>query len=110
VANATGWIFTEMGRQPFVVVPNPDVPVGKQIWFFTAQAVSPGVSAAEVWTSLSVLTAVYGVLAVIEIGLIARFVRRGITTGDGTPTPTGTPGGGAEPDRAADDDVLSFAY
>jgi len=110
LANATGWIFTEMGRQPFVVVPNPDVPVGKQIWFFTAQAVSPGVSAAEVWTSLSVLTAVYGVLAVIEIGLIARFVRRGITTGDGTPTPTGTPGGGAEPDRAADDDVLSFAY
>ncbi|HEV7210339.1 MAG TPA: cytochrome ubiquinol oxidase subunit I [Blastococcus sp.] len=109
LANATGWIFTEMGRQPFVVVPNPDVPVGKQIWFFTAQAVSPGVSAAEVWTSLSVLTAVYGVLAVIEIGLIARFVRRGITTGDGTPTPTGTPGG-TEPDRAADDDVLSFAY
>ncbi len=27
VANAAGWIFTEMGRQPFVVVPNPDVPV-----------------------------------------------------------------------------------
>ncbi|MGZ6874710.1 MAG: cytochrome ubiquinol oxidase subunit I, partial [Blastococcus sp.] len=110
VANATGWIFTEMGRQPFVVVPNPDVPVGKQIWFFTAQAVSPGVSAAEVLTSLSVLTAVYGVLAVIEFGLISRFVRRGITTGDGAPTPPGTPGGGAEPDRAANDDVLSFAY
>ncbi|MGZ4622163.1 MAG: cytochrome ubiquinol oxidase subunit I [Blastococcus sp.] len=110
VANATGWIFTEMGRQPFVVVPNPDVPVGRQIWFFTAQAVSPGVSAAEVLTSLSVLTAVYGVLAVIEFGLISRFVRRGITTGDGAPTPPGTPGGGAEPDRAANDDVLSFAY
>jgi len=109
VANATGWIFTEMGRQPFVVVPNPDVPVGKQIWFFTAQAVSPGVTAAEVLTSLIVLTVVYGALAVVEIGLIARFVRRGVTTGDGTPTPTGTPDG---PDRAAppEDDVLSFAY
>src|SRR4051812_10847605 len=110
VANATGWIFTEMGRQPFVVVPNPDVPVPEQIWFFTAQAVSPGVSAGEVWTSLIALTAVYGVLAVVEVGLIARFVRRGITTGDGTPTPTGTPDG---PDRAdspdgAADDVLSF--
>src|SRR4051812_7759042 len=109
-ANATGWIFTEMGRQPFVVVPNPDVPVPEQIWFFTAQAVSPGVSAGEVWTSLIALTAVYGVLAVVEVGLIARFVRRGITTGDGTPTPTGTPDG---PDRAdspdgAADDVLSF--
>ena len=108
VANATGWIFTEMGRQPFVVVPNPDVPVGKQIWFFTAQAVSPGVTLAEVVTSLSVLTAVYGALAVVELGLISRFVRRGITPGDGVPTPTGPAVGpdGAEPA----DDVLSFAY
>jgi cytochrome d ubiquinol oxidase subunit I len=117
LANATGWIFTEMGRQPFVVVPNPDVPVGRQIWFFTAQAVSPGVTAAEVWTSLITLTGVYGALAVVEVGLIGRFVRRAITTGAGTPTPTGTPDGpdrADSPDGAADrrddDDVLSFAY
>jgi cytochrome d ubiquinol oxidase subunit I len=112
-ANATGWIFTEMGRQPFVVVPNPDVPVDEQIWFFTAQAVSPGVTAAEVWTSLITLTLVYGALAVVELGLITRFVRRGVTTGDGTPTPTGTPDGpdrADDPRGAADDDVLSFAY
>jgi cytochrome d ubiquinol oxidase subunit I len=114
VANATGWIFTEMGRQPFVVVPNPDVPVGEQIWFFTAQAVSPGVSAGEVLTSLITLTVVYGALAVVEIGLIGRFVRRAITTADGAPTPTGTPDGpdrADSPSGAADgDDVLSFAY
>src|SRR3954449_7280853 len=67
VANATGWIFTEMGRQPFVVYPNPDVPVGQQVYFFTAQAVSPGVSTAEVWTSLIGLTAVYAALAVVEL-------------------------------------------
>jgi cytochrome d ubiquinol oxidase subunit I len=97
VANASGWIFTEMGRQPFVVVPNPDVPVSRQIWFFTAQAVSPGVTAAEVLTSLIALTAVYGVLAVVEVALISRVVRRGV--GD-TPTP-------GEPES---DDVLSFAY
>ncbi|HEX2074511.1 MAG TPA: cytochrome ubiquinol oxidase subunit I [Geodermatophilus sp.] len=114
-ANATGWIFTEMGRQPFVVVPNPDVPVDEQIWFFTAQAVSPGVSAGEVWTSLIALTLVYGVLAVIELGLITRFVRRGVTTGDGTPTPPAIGDGKpADDDRAAGDridgDVLSFAY
>ena len=48
LANASGWIFTEMGRQPFVVYPNPDVPVGEQVYFFTAQAVSPGITAAEV--------------------------------------------------------------
>ena len=114
VGNAAGWVFTEMGRQPFVVVPNPDVPVADQIWFFTAQAVSPGVTAAEVWTSLSVLTLLYGVLAVVEFGLIAHFVRRGVTTGDGAPTPGSTPDGTPDDDtpagRDADDDVLSFAY
>ncbi|WP_448627861.1 cytochrome ubiquinol oxidase subunit I [Geodermatophilus sp. URMC 64] len=104
VANATGWIFTEMGRQPFVVHPNPDVPVGEQVWFFTAQAVSPGISAAEVWTSLIALTAVYGVLAVIELFLITRFVRKGAAPGD-SPTPGEPPEGTPE-----SDDVLSFAY
>ena len=111
VANATGWIFTEMGRQPFVVYPNPDVPVGEQTYFFTAQAVSPGVTAAEVWTSLSLLTLVYGALAVVELWLITRFVRGGVPTGDGAPTP-GTPPEGTPPEsrRDTDDDVLSFAY
>ncbi|SDO48903.1 cytochrome ubiquinol oxidase subunit I [Geodermatophilus sp. DSM 45219] len=110
VANATGWVFTEMGRQPFVVYPNPDVPVDEQTWFFTAQAVSPGVTAAEVWTSLSLLTLVYGALAVVELWLITRFVRRGVTTGDGAPTPGHTPEGTPESRDEDDDDVLSFAY
>ena len=116
-ANATGWIFTEMGRQPFVVYPNPDVPVGEQVYFFTAQAVSPGISAAEVWTSLISLTVVYGALAVVELWLITRFVRRGVTTGDGAPVPGSPPEGGPDDDlpggsdgRRRDDDVLSFAY
>ncbi len=121
VGNAAGWIFTEMGRQPFVVHPNPDVPVEDQVWFFTAQAVSPGITATEVWISLSVLTLLYGVLAVIEVGLITHFVRKGVTTGDTTPTPVGAEpdsddgsdggadgGPGDRPQR--DDDVLSFAY
>jgi cytochrome bd ubiquinol oxidase subunit I len=114
LANASGWIFTEMGRQPFVVYPNPDVPVDEQVWFFTAQAVSPGITAAEVWTSLISLTAVYGALAVVELWLIVRFVRRGVTTGDGAPTPGSTPDGTPDADlpggRDATDDVLSFAY
>jgi cytochrome d ubiquinol oxidase subunit I len=45
---------------------------------------------------------------VIELGLITHFVRRGVTTGDHSPTPAG-----ADPDRHPDDredDVLSFAY
>jgi cytochrome d ubiquinol oxidase subunit I len=114
LGNAAGWVFTEMGRQPFVVVPNPDVPVPDQIWFFTAQAVSPGVTAGEVLASLIGLGLLYGVLAVIELGLITSVVRRGVTTGDGAPTPGSTSEGSPDDDlpggRNAGDDVLSFAY
>jgi cytochrome d ubiquinol oxidase subunit I len=104
VGNAAGWVFTEMGRQPFVVHPNPDVPRAEQIYFFTAQAVSPGVGAGEVLTSLIGLTLLYGALAMVEAWLLVRFVRRGITTGDGAPIPEHTAEG------TPDDDVLSFAY
>jgi cytochrome d ubiquinol oxidase subunit I len=76
-ANAAGWIFTEVGRQPFVVVPNPDVPIGQRIWFFTAQAVSPGLTVTEVALSLAAFVTIYAILAVIEIGLITRIARRG---------------------------------
>jgi cytochrome bd ubiquinol oxidase subunit I len=115
VANAAGWIFTEMGRQPFVVYPNPDVPRADQVYFFTAQAVSPGVGAGEVLTSMIGLTLLYGVLAIVEAWLLVRFVRRGITTGDGAPTPGHTPEGTPDDDLPGgrdqtDDDVLSFAY
>jgi cytochrome d ubiquinol oxidase subunit I len=92
--------------------------VDEQVYFFTAQAVSPGVTAAEIWTSLIGLTVVYGALAVVELWLITGFVRRGVTTGDGAPvpghTPEGTPDddlpGGGDASRRPDDDVLSFAY
>jgi cytochrome d ubiquinol oxidase subunit I len=115
VGNASGWIFTEMGRQPFVVYPNPDVPRADQVYFFTAQAVSPGVGAGEVLTSMIGLTLLYGVLAIVELWLITRFVRRGVTAGDGAPTPGHTPEGTPDDDLpggrdTTEDDVLSFAY
>jgi cytochrome d ubiquinol oxidase subunit I len=115
VGNAAGWVFTEMGRQPFVVYPNPDVPRAEQVYFFTAQAVSPGVGAGEVLTSMIGLTLLYGVLAIVEAWLLVRFVRRGVTTGDGAPTPGHTPEGTPDEDLPGgrdqtDDDVLSFAY
>ena len=114
--NAAGWIFTEMGRQPFVVYPNPDVPVGEQVYFFTAQAVSPGITAAEVWTSLTVLGLLYGALAVVELVLLVRLVRGGVTTGDTQPAPPAVGSSRRDDDDPrpgddrADDDVLSFAY
>jgi cytochrome d ubiquinol oxidase subunit I len=66
-ANSFGWIFTEMGRQPWAVFG----------LMTTAQAVSPTVSATEALISLITLTVLYGVLAVVEVGLMLRYIRRG---------------------------------
>ena len=116
-ANAAGWIFTEMGRQPFVVAPNPDLNGIDQVFMFTAAAVSPGVSAGELLTSLIVLTAVYGALLVVEVKLLVTYIRGGVVSAmpelanapadeneDATPGPDGT--GTAK----SADDVLAFAY
>ncbi len=67
VGNAAGWIFTEMGRQPWTVVG----------LFKTADSVSPSVPAGLVVTSLVVFTALYGVLAVIEARLFVKFTKAG---------------------------------
>jgi cytochrome bd ubiquinol oxidase subunit I len=117
-ANAAGWIFTEMGRQPFVVAPNPDMNGIDQVFMFTAAAVSPGVSAGELLTSLVVLTAVYALLLVVEVKLLVKYIRGGIVSampelahapvdgsGDATPGGEGGPGTGKPAD-----DVLAFAY
>lgn len=89
--NSFGWIFTEMGRQPWVVFG----------LMTTDHAVSPGVSAGEAMTSLIVLTALYGVLAIIEVGLILRVVKAG-------PKPFVEP---AKPaDDPSDQTPLAFAY
>ena len=79
-ANAAGWIFTEMGRQPFVVAPNPDPSGIDQVFMFTAAAVSPGVSAGELVTSLVVLTAIYAVLLVVEVKLLVKYIRGGVVS------------------------------
>ena len=66
-ANSFGWIFTEMGRQPWAVFG----------LMTTANAVSPGVRAGEVLTSLIAFTLLYGVLAVVEVRLLLTYIRRG---------------------------------
>ena len=67
LANSFGWIFTEMGRQPWVVFG-----VMK-----TADGVSPGLSPGSAWISLIALTLVYAVLAVVEFSLLAKYARAG---------------------------------
>ena len=67
LAISFGWIFTEVGRQPWIVF-------GLML---TASGVSPVVSATQVWISLVGFTLLYAVLAVVEVGLIVRTVRQG---------------------------------
>lgn len=119
-ANAAGWIFTEMGRQPFVVAPNPDASGIDQVFMFTAAAVSPGVSAAELITSLVVLASIYAVLLVVEVRLLVKYARGGVASAmpelaqdrhheksEKKDDDGGTPGAPGQP---GDDDVLAFAY
>jgi len=88
-ANSTGWIFTEMGRQPWIVFSQ----------LFTSAGVSPGVSTGEVITSLTVFTLLYGALAVIEVGLLLHFIRKGLPDVAAPPV-----------DEEGEDRPLAFAY
>jgi cytochrome d ubiquinol oxidase subunit I len=67
LASLVGWVFTEMGRQPWLVF-------GVMT---TESGVSPGVPAWAVLVSLAVFTLVYGALAVVEFKLIVRAVQAG---------------------------------
>nr|WP_218886554.1 cytochrome ubiquinol oxidase subunit I [Kineococcus aurantiacus] len=67
-ANSFGWIFTETARQPWLVFG----------LFKTSEGVSPGLSFAEVATSLVAFTLVYGALALVWVKLAVRLVRRGL--------------------------------
>jgi cytochrome d ubiquinol oxidase subunit I len=75
LANMSGWIFTEMGRQPWVVAPNPTG--NKAVRMLTEQGVST-VGPWSVLTSLVVFTALYAVLAVIWFGLMRRYASEGV--------------------------------
>ena len=75
LANSFGWIFTEMGRQPWVVAPNP---TGiDHIRLLTQHAVSPTVSAGQVLTSLIAFTLIYSALAAVWYVLIKRYMLEG---------------------------------
>ena len=99
-ANSFGWIFTEMGRQPWVVVPNP---TGiDAVRMLTRDGVSPLVGTATVLTSLVAFTLVYAALAVIELRLLVRYAKAG-------PPPV-TDADLAEPSDQNPDRPMAFAY
>ncbi|NOK38610.1 cytochrome ubiquinol oxidase subunit I [Corallococcus exercitus] len=73
LACSFGWIFTEMGRQPWLVAPNPTGVDALRL--LTASGVSTAVSPAMVWTTLIGFTCVYGALAAVWFYLMRHFVR-----------------------------------
>ncbi len=89
IANSFGWLFTEMGRQPWVVF-------GQML---TRNAVSPLVGPATAATSLIGLSLLYLVLAVIEVGLLVRYAKAG--------PPQVEPSHGED---VEDENALTFAY
>ncbi|MFA5889586.1 MAG: cytochrome ubiquinol oxidase subunit I [Actinomycetota bacterium] len=68
IANIAGWVFTEVGRQPWVVFG----------LMRTSDAVSPSVGRGTIATTLVGFTLVYGLLSVVEIGMLVRFAKAGI--------------------------------
>jgi cytochrome bd ubiquinol oxidase subunit I len=100
LANISGWVFTEMGRQPWIVAPNPTG--DQQVRFTVHEAVSNHASGIVI-TSLVTFTLVYAVLAVIWFWLLKRYIVEGPQEHDSEPAPP----------RAADEEEvapLSFAY
>jgi cytochrome d ubiquinol oxidase subunit I len=67
LANTSGWILTEVGRQPWIV--------------YGLMRTEEGVSATVPWgtvlTSLIVYTLLYGALIVADVYLLQKFARRG---------------------------------
>lgn len=74
IANSSGWIMAEMGRQPWIVFGLQRV----------EQAVSPSVSAASIGLSMTGFTVMYGLLAIAAIYLAVKTIIQGPVDYQGT--------------------------
>ena len=90
LANSFGWIFTEVGRQPWIV----------NGMMTTASGVSSSVPASSVLISMVIFTLLYGALAVVEVKLMLKYIRPGAV-------PVSVP---VDPADRHDDAPLVFAY
>jgi cytochrome d ubiquinol oxidase subunit I len=77
-----------------------------QVFMFTAAAVSPGVSAGELLTSLIVFCALYAALMVVEVRLLWRYTRGGVAAA----MPELAQKHDDDGEHKQSDDVLAFAY
>ncbi len=90
LANTTGWILTENGRQPWIV----------HGLLKTQDAVSPNLVPGLVIASLLLFVCFYSVLLAVDIYLLARTAKAGLPADDSAsaslPQPTRNQGGGGK--------------
>ena len=67
LANISGWMVAEIGRQPWIVQGLMTVEAG----------ISPNVSAGALLTTLVGFTLIYGVLAVVDLYLLGKYAKLG---------------------------------
>jgi cytochrome bd ubiquinol oxidase subunit I len=86
ISTELGWILSEVGRQPWAVE-------GVLPTFLGGSSLS----IAQLWGTIIGFTVLYGALAVVEVGLILRTIRKGpfaeqeLFAGTDTPTPVPAP-------------------
>lgn len=103
LASSFGWIFTETGRQPWIVAPNP---TGiDSIRMLTERGVSTAQGPGVVLASMIIFTLVYTALTIVWGRLIWRYMVEGApeTVHDDSPE-------ARAPEDDHDDRPLSFAY
>jgi cytochrome bd ubiquinol oxidase subunit I len=78
LANTSGWMFTELGRQPWVVYGEMK----------TADAFSPNLTPGMVLTTLIVFTLVYALLMFADVYLLAKYAKAGAGSASSRPAPS----------------------
>lgn len=104
-----GWIFTEMGRQPWVVHPNLQAMTegsnAGNVFMMTELGVSTNVTGVDVLLTMILFTVLYAVLGVIWFLLMKRYAQEGVYSGESLH------GSDAATDHEDDDaQSLSFGY
>ena len=109
LGNAFGWIFTEMGRQPWSVFG----------LLKTSDSESTSVGATQMMISFVTLTLLYAVLAVVDVALMTRYAKAGPPSeeevqdsihGPQRKPPDGGPTRGTEIHGDSENEPLVFAY
>lgn len=90
IANSTGWILTEVGRQPWIVFGEMTI----------EDAVSPAVDSTELAISLIGFVLIYSILTVADVYLLLKYAKD-----DSTPMPQSA--GDPQPDK---EPALTGAY